>query len=60
MKIPVQDKIAELERRIVALESRAGAPTRTVVAHNTVDVEPEMSRVWAAFHALFAKVRKLS
>ena len=61
MKIPVQEKIAELERRIVALEdawrSRTVTTTRTVKVA-TVDLEPEMGGLWKSFDALMNKVFK--
>ena len=56
VKISVQEKIAELERRIADLERgrRTDAyATRTVLR---VDPEPEMGRVFRAMDALCAKV----
>jgi hypothetical protein len=60
-KVTVQQKIAELESRIVALEKAQKTVTRTVtttVQDGAVDLEPEMGRMWASFDALFAKVFK--
>lgn len=59
MKTSAQEKIAELERRIAALESQrqpVDAVSRTTVTR--VSVEPEMGRIWASVDALFAKVFK--
>lgn len=60
MKISVQEKIAELERRIVALESQqksrsAATTTKTTVTTTGVDLEPELGGLWASFDALFKK-----
>ena len=45
MKIPLQNKIAELERRIEALEKQRGTvTTKTTVTTAAVDLEPEMRR----------------
>lgn len=57
MKIPLQDKIAELERRIVALETQARTVERVTIRTRTVDLEPEMGNIWRSFDALFAKFR---
>ena len=58
MKIPLQDKIAELERRIEALECRRPAVVReTRTTERMVDLEPEMGLVWKAFDSLFVKLR---
>lgn len=56
MKIPIQEKIAELEARIVALE-KARARGYTVHRERTVevDLEPESGRLWKAFDALMDK-----
>lgn len=57
MKITVQEKIAELERRIVALEKAQRAHTvTTTTTTRAVGLEPEMSGVWKSVDALFAKV----
>lgn len=59
MKISAQDKIAELEQRIAALEKRqqpVDAVSRTTLTR--VSLEPEMGRIWASMDALFAKVFK--
>lgn len=65
MKMSVQEKIADLERRIVELEKRGRAPdgfyaatTATQTYAGTVSLEPEMSRVWKSVDALFAKFRR--
>jgi hypothetical protein len=58
MKIPLQEKIAELERRIVALEKseRITCTTTTNVRHGSgVDITQEFSGVWASVDALFKK-----
>jgi hypothetical protein len=56
-QVTVQEKIAELESRIAALEKREGS--RTTVTRSTtttaVDLEPEMGRIWKAVDAFFAK-----
>lgn len=64
MKVSVQEKVAELERRIVALED-AAKKTATTTAARTVrtttttvaapDLDAEMSGVWKAFDVLFEK-----
>lgn len=58
MKITVQEKIAELERRIVSLETTRNQEKRAAraAAQQIVNPEPELGRVWKAFDALFAKV----
>ena len=59
MKIPIQEKIAELERRIVALESRqehTTTTTKTIITNaNDIDLEPEWSGIWQSLDALFKK-----
>ena len=56
MKIPLQNKIAELERRIEALEKQRGTvTTKTTVTTAAVDLEPEMSGIWKSVDALFTK-----
>lgn len=57
-QIPLQDKIAELERRIAALEQRATTTTTQRVTIRHIDLEPEMSGIFAHMNALFAKVFK--
>ena len=52
MKISLQEKIADLERRVQLLE-KLRAVEREV---RMVDLEPEMSGMWASFDALFKKV----
>ena len=52
-QIPLQEKIAELERRIVALEARQ-VPTRASI--ETFIVKSE-DRFWATVERLFDKVR---
>jgi uncharacterized coiled-coil protein SlyX len=59
VKIPIQEKIAELESRIAALEKLASHQRTTVTTTSTnrvVDLEPEAGNVWAAVDKLFAKV----
>ena len=57
MKIPLQDKIAELERRIVQLEQRRVTDARATQTL-THALEPELGRIWASVDALFRKVFK--
>jgi hypothetical protein len=61
MKIPMQEKIAELESRIAALEKGATkitTTTTTTTRRATVDLDPEWSGIWKQVDALFAKVFK--
>ena len=57
-KMGLQDKIADLERRIVALEKaeKSRVYTRTTITHK--DVAPEMGNIWKSFDALFKKAFK--
>lgn len=57
MKITVQEKIAELERRIVALESQRFVTTKTTttVASKVPDLDAEVDSVWKSFDTLFKK-----
>ena len=62
-KVTMQEKIAELERRIIALESQSRKPTtatttRRTVTSSTLDLEPEMSGIWQSIDALFKKAFK--
>lgn len=58
-KMSIQEKVAELERRIAAIEKThrvtTTTTTRTVAQ---VDLEPELGSIWKNFDALFAKVFK--
>lgn len=58
-KMSIQDKIAELESRIAALEQKYGTKTvtttKTTIRHSDVDLEPEMSGIWKSVDALFKK-----
>lgn len=58
MKIPLQDKIAELEQRIVELEKRqhVNAVSTQRITMQPTDLEPEMSTIWASVDKLFKKV----
>lgn len=63
MKVTVQEKVAELERRIVALESRPNYSHTVIKAASTHTVtglclEPELSGLWASFDRLMAKAFK--
>ena len=58
MKIPLQDKIAELERRIVQLEQHRVTDARATQTLTRVSLEPERGRIWASIDALFRKVCK--
>lgn len=58
MKIPLQEKIAELEQRIVALEKQVSQP-RGVTQQTTirrVRVHGELDKIWKSVDDLFAKV----
>lgn len=57
-KMSIQEKIADLESRIVALEKRYAVTTVTTTTTRPVDLEPEMSSIWKSVDALFAKVFK--
>lgn len=52
MKILLQEKIAELEHRITALE-KAQRPTTKIIQQ--IDLEPEISAMWKSFTALCGK-----
>ncbi len=58
MKIPLQDKIAELERRIVNLEKGRRTNAVSTQTVQRVNLEPEMGRMWTSVDALFSKVFK--
>jgi BMFP domain-containing protein YqiC len=72
MKIPLQEKIAELESRITALELRAtavetklcGRTSRTIVTNDpnwhgfNADVEKHWRGLWREFDALMKSVFK--
>lgn len=62
MKVTVQEKIAELESRIAALEqaqrSSAFTTTTRTVTTEAVSLEPEMGNVWDSVNALFRKAFK--
>lgn len=56
MKIPVQEKIAELERRIQALEKQrqppaAETPTSTQREH--------LNKMWSYYDLMFSEMRKV-
>ena len=60
-KMSVQEKVAELERRIQALEQRPRTITTTTVTSvrgrfHSMDLEPEWAKLWSAFDSLMAKV----
>lgn len=61
MKIPIQEKLAELERRIAVLERRQpfvqvkNYPASSEMRTGYVDIEPEVGGLWKAFDALMAK-----
>lgn len=55
MKIPLQEKIAELERRIAALEKRTGT-TQTVKIEQTFSESPHWKRMWAEFSHVMSEV----
>lgn len=61
-KMTVQEKIADLERRVMALEQQQRVSVSyTKVTKNTdpaIDLEPEMGNVWKSFSALFDKAFK--
>lgn len=64
MKITVQEKIAELERRIVALESAKSQPsvtrtTTTTTGPLTADQETHLSNMWSHFDAMFSALGKV-
>lgn len=62
MKVTIQSKVAELEGRIDALEKaekrRAPFTQTTTMTTQPVDLEPELSGIWASVDALFKKVFK--
>lgn len=58
MKMSLQEKIAELERRIADLEKRQRVDAYSTKTVHRVNLEPEMGRIWASVDALFAKVFK--
>lgn len=56
-KMSMQQKIAELESRIAALEKQRHTVTKTTtVAH--VDLEPELSGLWSHVDMLIRKAFK--
>ena len=55
MKVTVQEKGAELERRIADLEKRQFTDARATQTIRRVSLEPEFGRVWASVDALFKK-----
>lgn len=59
VEMPLHEKIADLERRILALEQQARrtttTTTRTTTTADVMDLEPEAGRLWASFDALMAK-----
>lgn len=63
MKITVQEKIAELERRIVDVERRLSASvtrtTTTTTGPITASEERNLARIWASFDAVFAEFGKI-
>jgi len=64
MKIPIQEKIAELERRIEALEKRKPV-VHTTNVHNTTTTpltppqKEALSSMWRHFDATFEAMRKV-
>lgn len=58
MKVPLQEKIAELESRIARLEQLLAGRKVTTRTTTTVDMEPEMSNLWKSVDALMTKVRR--
>ncbi len=52
MKIPLQEKIAELERRIQVLEARDKTTARTVTVET---LQPEWGRMWKTFDQVMEK-----
>jgi len=62
MKIPIQEKIAELERRIEALEKpqrTTTTKTTTTTAPLTPPQEEALSSMWRHFDATFEAMRKV-
>jgi hypothetical protein len=63
MKIPIQEKIAELERRIEALE-KARRPVTTTTTTSTTDPltpkqEAARDRMWQHFDETFRAMREM-
>lgn len=54
-KLSLQEKIADLERRILELEKRQCTDARATQTMTRVNLEPEMGRIWASVDALFKK-----
>lgn len=63
MKISAQEKIAELERRIAALEAERRQTTRTINMSGSrlvpMDTTGAWSQMWTHFDAMFAEMGKL-
>ena len=59
MKITIQEKIAELESRIAALEKARTATTKTTITTKVsqVDLEPEFGGIFKQMNALFEKLK---
>lgn len=55
MKIPVQEKIAELEKRISALEKKIGT-TQTVRIDQSFAESPHWKGMWAEFSHVMREV----
>ena len=56
MKIPIQDKIAELERRIAALEARSTVVLSSSKGEQRVEQSPEF---WNHFDSVFASMDRM-